>query len=61
MKQISVISETLSPIYQIMSDKFSLKNPKIYKECMSSVILQFLIAVIFFVTDCKELKLTQTA
>ena len=25
------------------------------------VILQVLIAVIFFVTDCKELKLTQTA
>jgi len=44
-----------------------LKNPKIYKECMSSltfchpVFLQFLIAAIFFVTDCKELKLAQTA
>ena len=25
------------------------------------VILQFLVAVIFFVTDCKELKLAQTA
>ena len=39
------------------------KNPKIYKECMSSltffhlVILQFLIVTIFFVTDCKEPKL----
>ena len=25
------------------------------------VILQFLIAAIFFVTDCKELRLAQTA
>ena len=25
------------------------------------VILQFLMAAIFFVTDCKELKLAQTA
>ena len=25
------------------------------------VILQFVIAAIFFVTDCKELKLAQTA
>ena len=38
---------------------------KIYKECVSSltirhpVIQQFLVAVIFFVTDCKELKLAQ--
>ena len=30
-------SENLSPIYQIVSEKFSLKNPKIYKECMSLV------------------------
>ena len=50
-----------------VSGKFSLKDPKIYKECMSSlrfchaVIFQFLIAAIFFVTDCKELKLAQTA
>ena len=60
---ISVISENLSPIYQKVSEKFSLKNPKIYEECMSSLtfchsaILQFLIAAIFFVTDGKELKL----
>ena len=64
---ISVISENLSPIYQKVSEKFSLKNPKIYEECMSSLtfchsaILQFLIAAIFFVTDGKELKLAQTA
>ena len=63
----AVISENLSPIYPIVSEKFFLKNPRIYKECMSSltfflpVILQFLIAVIFFVTDCKERKLAQTA
>ena len=63
---LSVIYENLSPIYQIVSEKFSsLKNPKVYKECMSSltfchpVILQFLIAAIFFVTDRKELKLAQ--
>ena len=43
------------------------ENPKINKEYMSAsmfshpVILQFLIATIFFVTDCKELKLAQTA
>ena len=40
-------------MYQIVSEKFLLKNPKIYKECISSltfyhpVILQFLIAAIF--------------
>ena len=67
MKQILLISENLSPMYQIVSEKFSLKNPKIYKESMSSlmffhpVLLQFLIAAIFFVTDCKELKLEKTA
>ena len=50
----------------MVSEKFSLKNHKIYKECMSSlmfchpVILQFLIAAIFFVSDCKDLKLAQT-
>ena len=27
-------SENLSPIYEIVSEKFSLKNPKIYKDCM---------------------------
>ena len=43
------------------------EKPQIYKECMSSwtffhpAILQFLIAAAFFVTDCKELKLAQTA
>ena len=47
---------------------FSLKNLTFCKECMSSLrffcqpeIWQFLIAVIFFVIDCKELKLAQTA
>ena len=64
---ISVISENLSPINQIVSEQFYLKTPKIYKECMSSLtffhqaISQFLIAPIFFVTDCKVLKLAQTA
>lgn len=63
---MSVISEKWSPIYQIVSEKFSLKNRKIYKECLRSltfchpVILQFLVATIFFVTDCKELKRAQT-
>ena len=43
------------------------ENPKIYKECMSSltvchpVILHLLIAAIFFDTGCKGLKLAQTA
>ena len=42
------------------------ENPKIYKECISStfchpVILQFLTAAIFFVTDWKGLKLAKTA
>ena len=61
------MSENLSLIYQIVSEKFSLKNPQIYKQYMSSsmfshpAILQFLIATVFFVTDCKELKLAQTA
>ena len=59
-----IISETLSPIYQIMSDKFSLKNPKIYKECTNSLtfwhpaVPQFLIAAIFLV-DCKGVKLAK--
>ena len=41
-------------MYQIVSEKFLLKNPKIYKECIGSltfyhpVILQILIAAIFF-------------
>ena len=54
-------------IYEIVLEKFSLKNPRINKECMSSltfcypVIWQFLIAAIFFATDCKELKVAQTA
>ena len=63
------MSENLSSIYQIISEKFLLKNPKIYKELMYEltnvichpVIFQFLIAAIFFVTDCKELKFAQTA
>ena len=63
------MSENLSPIYQIVSEKFLLKNPKIYNELMHEltnvichpVILQFLIAAIFIVTDCKELKFAQTA
>ena len=63
---MSVISENWSPIYQIVLEKFSLKNPKIYKKCLRSltfchaVIFQFLIAAIFFVTYCKELKRAQT-
>ena len=64
---ISVISENLSQINWIVLEKFFSKNLKIYKECMSlltfclPVILQFLIAAITFVTDCKELKLAQAA
>ena len=64
---ISVISEYLSAIYRIVSEKFSLKIPQIYKECISAltvchpIILQFLIAAIFFATDYKELKFAQTA
>ena len=40
-------------------------NRKIYQECLRSltfchpVIFQFLIAAVFFVTDCKELKRAQ--
>ena len=53
-------------MYQIVSEKFLLKNPKIYKVCIGSltfyhpVILQFLIAAFFFfVIDCKEQKCKQ--
>ena len=54
-------------MYQIVSEKFLLINPKIYKEYMSSltfchpVILQFLIAAIFFLLIATELKLAETA
>ena len=47
----------------MVSEKFSLKSSIKYKECTSSLtfchpaILQFLIAVIFFLVHCKELKL----
>ena len=63
---ISIISENLSPIYQIASKKFSLKNSKIYKECMNSLtfchpeIWPSLTTAFFFVTDCNELKVVQT-
>ena len=52
----------MSPIYRMVSEKFSLKNLIKYKECTSSLtfchpaISQFLIAAIFFVVHCKELK-----
>ena len=55
---ISPISQKLNLIYQIVSEKVSLKKPKIYKECMSS--RSFLTVAIFFVTDSNELKLAQT-
>ena len=64
---ILVISENLSPMYRIVSEKFFLKNPQIYKKCLSSLafclpaISQCLIAPVFSVIDCKELKLSQTA
>ena len=51
-------------MYVIVSEKFSSKNPKLYKECVSSltfchpVIWQFLNATSI---DWKELKLEQTA
>ena len=58
---ISVISEYLSPIYQIVSEKLSLKNPKIYKEMYKRINgLPSSNSSIFFVTDYKELKLAQT-
>ena len=63
----AVISEKFEPDIPNSFGEIFLKNPRIYKECMSSltfflpVILQFLIAAIFFVTDCKERKLAQTA
>ena len=58
------ISENLSPMCRKCSEKFSLKNPKIYKECMNSLtfwypaVPQFLIAAIFLV-DCKGVKLAK--
>ena len=52
---ISVICESWSPIYQIVSGKLSLENSKLYKECMCS--LMFL--PISFVITCKELKIAQ--
>ena len=64
---ISVISENLSPDIWNSFGEILFEKPKIYKECMSSlmfcypVILHFLIAAILFATDCKELKLAQTA
>ena len=51
-------------INQISSEKLSLKNVKIYKECMDSftflppAISQFLMAAISFGITCKELKIT---
>ena len=51
---ISVTSENLCPIYRNAPENFSLKNSKLYKECMGSftfchpAILQFLIAAISF-------------
>ena len=66
VKTALYISHTVEPQYNKGPRNF-LKNLTIYKECISSltfchpVILQFLIVAIFFVTDCKELKLAQTA
>ena len=33
---ISFISENLSPIYWVVSEKLSLKTLKVYKECVGS-------------------------
>ena len=63
---MSVISKKLEPDIPNCFVEFSLKNRKVYQECLRSltfchpVILQFLVATIFFVTDCKELKRAQT-
>ena len=59
------MSENLSPIYQIVYEKFLLKNPEIYKELMyelindicQPVILQFLITVIFLSLIVKSWNL----
>ena len=59
---ILVICENLSPIYRMVSDKLSLKNSKINKECLGS--LTFLPPSNFavfdgcysFVTNWKELS-----
>jgi len=62
---ISVTFENLSPIYQIASEKLSLKKLKSLKKCMSSLafcypaILQFSVVAISIVIACKELKITQ--
>ena len=59
---ISLVFEHLNLMYQIVLEK----NLKFCKEYELIVfchpeILQFLIAAISFVTDCKELKIAQTA
>ena len=56
---ISVISENLSPDIWNSFGEILLEKPQ-NLQCYP-VILQFLIATIFFATNCKELKLAQTA
>ena len=56
---ISVISENLSPDIWNSFGKILLEKPQ-NLQCYPAI-LQFLIATIFFATNCKELKLAQTA
>ena len=49
---ILVISENLNPIYRIVKEKFSLKNPKLYKECMT--LLTFLPTVKYIASAVEE-------
>ena len=64
---VSVISENLSPIHQMVSEKFSSKNSKFYRECIAHEIFchpaisQFLMADVSFNNVCKEMKIAQIA
>ena len=55
----------MNPIYPIVSEKFSFKNSKFYKECMllscNSTISQFSMADISFNNNRAELKIAQIA
>ena len=64
---VSVIFRNLSPIPRMVSEKFSSKNSKFYRECMAHqlfchpAISQFLMTDISFNPACKELKIAQIA
>ena len=64
---VSVISENLSPIHRMVSEKFSSENSKFLQRTYGSLsfchtaISQFLMADISFNIACQELKIAQIA